>query len=58
MTTAIDGEARGAPATPAGAAQPIRSVLICGYGLIGRGVGNTFAGSGLNVTDSKVPARK
>ena len=28
----------------------IRSVLICGYGLMGRGVGNTFARSGFDVS--------
>ncbi|HZO01630.1 MAG TPA: 3-hydroxyacyl-CoA dehydrogenase NAD-binding domain-containing protein [Burkholderiales bacterium] len=31
-------------------AEPIRSVLICGYGLMGRGVGNTFAAAGFNVS--------
>jgi 3-hydroxybutyryl-CoA dehydrogenase len=30
-------------------AAPIRSVLICGYGLMGRGVGNTFAEAGFDV---------
>jgi len=29
--------------------EPIRSVLICGYGLMGRGVGNTFAAAGFDV---------
>jgi len=29
---------------------PVRSVLICGYGLMGRGVGNTFAGAGFKVS--------
>ena len=29
--------------------EPIRSVLICGYGLMGRGVGNTFADAGFAV---------
>jgi len=28
---------------------PVRSVLICGYGLMGRGIGNTFAGAGFDV---------
>jgi 3-hydroxybutyryl-CoA dehydrogenase len=47
MTT-IDAETSGASALTA-ERPPIASVLICGYGLMGRGVANTFAAAGFAV---------